>query len=40
MSSFGTDHRIEDIAVRDTRVSDAIDEPMRAMILDISLRRR
>jgi len=35
MSSFGTDHRIEDIAVRDTRVSDAIDEPMRAMILDI-----
>jgi DNA-binding transcriptional ArsR family regulator len=26
---------IEDIAVRDTRVSDAIDEPMRAMILDI-----
>jgi DNA-binding transcriptional ArsR family regulator len=35
MSSSGTDHRIEDIAVRDTRVSDAIDEPMRAMILDI-----
>jgi DNA-binding transcriptional ArsR family regulator len=26
---------LEDIAVRDTRVSDAIDEPMRAMILDI-----
>ncbi|WP_136687989.1 ArsR/SmtB family transcription factor [Halorhabdus amylolytica] len=34
MSSTG-DHRLEDIAVRDTRVSDAIDEPMRAMILDI-----
>ncbi|MFB6206149.1 MAG: ArsR/SmtB family transcription factor [Haloglomus sp.] len=35
MSSSGPDHRLEDIAVRDTRVSDAIDEPMRAMILDI-----
>jgi len=35
MDSSGTDHRLEDIAVRDTRVSDAIDEPMRAMILDI-----
>ena len=35
MSNSGTDHRLEDIAVRDTRVSDAIDEPMRAMILDI-----
>nr|WP_241981558.1 helix-turn-helix domain-containing protein [Halorubrum sp. GN11_10-6_MGM] len=35
MSGSGTDHRLEDIAVRDTRVSDAIDEPMRAMILDI-----
>jgi DNA-binding transcriptional ArsR family regulator len=33
---FGdTDHRLDDIAVRDTRVSDAIDEPMRAMVLDI-----
>jgi DNA-binding transcriptional ArsR family regulator len=30
-----SDHELEDIAVRDTRVSDAIDEPMRAMILDI-----
>ena len=28
-------HQLTDIAVRDTRVSDAIDEPMRAMILDI-----
>ncbi|WP_435119946.1 ArsR/SmtB family transcription factor [Halolamina sp. C58] len=35
MGSSGTDHRLDDIAVRDTRVSDAIDEPMRAMILDI-----
>lgn len=29
------EHELADIAVRDTRVSDAIDEPMRAMILDI-----
>ncbi|WP_336325802.1 ArsR/SmtB family transcription factor [Halovenus sp. HT40] len=35
MSSFDSDHRLEDIAVRDTGVSAAIDEPMRAMILDI-----
>ncbi|MFT4890218.1 MAG: DNA-binding transcriptional ArsR family regulator [Halobacteriales archaeon] len=35
MSTFDGDHRVEDIAIRDTRVSDAIDEPMRAMILDI-----
>jgi DNA-binding transcriptional ArsR family regulator len=35
MSTYDGDHRLEDIAVRDTRVSDAIDEPMRAMILDI-----
>jgi len=35
MSTFSADHELEDIAVRDTRVSDAIDEPMRAMILDI-----
>ncbi|WP_459191949.1 ArsR/SmtB family transcription factor [Halosimplex sp. J119] len=35
MSGSDTDHRLEDIAVRDPRVSDAIDEPMRAMILDI-----
>jgi len=28
-------HELEDIAVRDTRVSTAIDEPMRTMILDI-----
>jgi DNA-binding transcriptional ArsR family regulator len=35
MTTFDGDHRLDDIAVRDTRVSDAIDEPMRAMILDI-----
>jgi len=35
MSSSGTDHRLDDIAVRDPRVSDAVDEPMRAMVLDI-----
>ena len=35
MSSSGADHHLDDIAIRDTRVSDAIDEPMRAMILDI-----
>ncbi|MFB6086170.1 MAG: ArsR/SmtB family transcription factor [Halodesulfurarchaeum sp.] len=35
MSTPETGHTLEDIAVRDTRVSDAIDEPMRTMILDI-----
>ncbi|ELY73584.1 putative transcriptional regulator [Natrinema pallidum DSM 3751] len=35
MSDSDTDHRLDDIAVRDTRISDAIDEPMRAMVLDI-----
>lgn len=35
MGTSDTGHVLEDIAVRDTRVSDAIDEPMRAMILDI-----
>lgn len=35
MASSEDDYRLTDIAVRDTRVSDAIDEPMRAMILDI-----
>jgi DNA-binding transcriptional ArsR family regulator len=35
MSTPGSDYPLDDIAVRDTRVSDAIDEPMRAMILDI-----
>lgn len=35
MSGSDPDHQLKDIAVRDTRVSDAIDEPMRAMILDV-----
>ncbi len=35
MTVSDIDHHLEDIAVRDTRVSDAIDEPMRAMILDV-----
>jgi DNA-binding transcriptional ArsR family regulator len=35
MSTYDTENDLEDIAVRDTQVSDAIDEPMRAMILDI-----
>jgi predicted ArsR family transcriptional regulator len=35
MSTSDGENELEDIAVRDTRVSDAIDEPMRAMILDI-----
>jgi DNA-binding transcriptional ArsR family regulator len=35
MSTSDAEKELEDIAVRDTRVSDAIDEPMRAMILDI-----
>lgn len=35
MNSFDSNYQLHDIAVRDTRVSDAIDEPMRAMILDI-----
>lgn len=35
MSTSDPEHALEDIAVRDTRVSDAIDEPMRAMVLDI-----
>jgi DNA-binding transcriptional ArsR family regulator len=35
MSEFTADVRLEDIAVRDTNVSDAVDEPFRAMILDM-----
>ncbi|MFB6124266.1 MAG: ArsR/SmtB family transcription factor [Haloferacaceae archaeon] len=34
MDTSDAEHELEDIAVRDTRVSAAIDEPMRAMILD------
>jgi DNA-binding transcriptional ArsR family regulator len=35
METFDAEYPLDDIAVRDTQVSDAIDEPMRAMILDI-----
>ncbi|MXR20916.1 winged helix-turn-helix domain-containing protein [Halobacterium bonnevillei] len=35
MSTSDADPELEDIAIRDPEVSDAIDEPMRAMILDI-----
>lgn len=35
MAEFETDIALDDIAVRDTRVSSAVDEPIRAMILDM-----
>jgi DNA-binding transcriptional ArsR family regulator len=35
MTEFTNEVRLEDVAVRDTNVSDAVDEPFRAMILDI-----
>ena len=35
MTEFTNEVQLEDIAVRDTNVSDAVDEPFRAMILDI-----
>ncbi|WP_225336546.1 ArsR/SmtB family transcription factor [Halomicrobium urmianum] len=35
MAEFATDVDLRDIAVRDTAVSDAVDEPVRAMILDM-----
>jgi len=35
MSEFTADVQLKDIAVRDTNVSDAVDEPFRAMILDM-----
>jgi DNA-binding transcriptional ArsR family regulator len=35
MTEFTTDVRLTDIAVRDTNVSTAVDEPFRAMILDM-----
>jgi DNA-binding transcriptional ArsR family regulator len=35
MAEFATDVSLEDIAVRDTRVSSAVDEPVRATILDM-----
>lgn len=35
MADFATDVQLRDIALRDTAVSDAVDEPVRAMILDM-----
>ncbi|PCR91033.1 winged helix-turn-helix domain-containing protein [Natrinema ejinorense] len=35
MPEFTSDVTIDDIAVRDTNVSSAVDEPVRAMILDM-----
>lgn len=35
MSEFATDVQLRDIAIRDKAVSDAVDEPVRAMILDM-----
>jgi DNA-binding transcriptional ArsR family regulator len=35
MVEFASDVQIEDIAVRDTNVSKAVEEPLRAMILDM-----
>ena len=35
MSDFTSDVKLKDIAVRDTNVSAAVDEPFRAMILDM-----
>jgi DNA-binding transcriptional ArsR family regulator len=35
MTEFTNEVRLKDIAVRDTNVSDAVDEPFRAMILDM-----
>lgn len=35
MSTFESDVELEDIVVRDTDVSSAVDEPVRAMILDM-----
>jgi len=37
MAPADADGQLEDIVVRDTRVSAAVDEPMRAMILDVLL---
>ncbi|WP_436344341.1 winged helix-turn-helix domain-containing protein [Natronorubrum sp. FCH18a] len=35
MAEFTSDVTVEDVAVRDTNVSSAVDEPVRAMILDM-----
>lgn len=39
MSTFESDVELEDIVVRDTDVSSAVDEPVRAMILDMLAER-
>ena len=39
MAEFGADVELRDIAVRDTDVSAAVDEPFRAMILDMLAER-
>ncbi|WP_458209201.1 ArsR/SmtB family transcription factor [Haladaptatus sp. NG-SE-30] len=39
MSEFATDVELKDIAIRDTDVSSAVDEPVRAMILDMLAER-
>lgn len=35
MAEFATDVTIDDIVVRDTRVASAVEEPLRAMLLDM-----
>ncbi|MFB6165708.1 MAG: ArsR/SmtB family transcription factor [Haloarculaceae archaeon] len=35
MAEFETDVALEDVVVRDARVSSAVDEPLRAMLLDM-----
>ena len=39
MAEFGADVELRDVAVRDTNVSAAVDEPFRAMILDMLAER-
>lgn len=39
MVEFGADVELRDVAVRDTNVSAAVDEPFRAMILDMLAER-
>jgi DNA-binding transcriptional ArsR family regulator len=39
MSTFESDVELTDIVVRDTDVSNAVDEPVRAMILDMLAER-
>lgn len=39
MAEFETDVTIDDIVVRDTRISSAVEEPLRAMILDMLAER-